>query len=187
MRRYYITDSQAAGGIDRVLYFIERAVAEQVEMIQLREKHLSARELLDLTRRALRLAAGSASKILVNTRLDIALSSGAGGVHLPSGSVAPSRWRKITPEGFLIGVSCHTIVDLREASSDGADFAVYGPVFASPGKGPPIGIEGLTEGVRASRLPVYALGGITQKNTATCLLAGAAGVAAISWFQRAEA
>ena len=187
MRRYYITDSIAAGGIDRVLHFVERAIGDEVEMIQIREKHLPARELLDMTRRVVALACGSPSKILVNTRLDVALAAAADGVHLPSGSVPPSRWREILPDGFLIGVSCHTVADLRTAESEGADFAVYGPVFRSPGKGPPIGVEGLAAGVRSTRIPVYALGGVSKENTATCLQAGAAGVAAISLFQRAEA
>ena len=185
MRRYYITDSRAAGGFDPVLRFVERAIADGVEMIQVREKHLSARELFELTRRVLALAEGSATKILVNTRVDIALSAGASGVHFPPIPCRPGRWREIAPLGFLIGVSCHTVGELREAEAEGADFAVYGPVFPSPGKGSPIGIEGLAEGVCATGLPVYALGGIDKENAAACLHAGAAGVAAISLFQRA--
>lgn len=185
MRRYYITDSRAAGGFDPVLRFVERAVADGVEMIQVREKHLSARKLLDLTRRALSLAEGSATKILVNTHVDVALATRASGVHLPADSVSPHRWREIVPLGFLIGVSCHTVRELRQAEAEGADFAVYGPVFPSPGKGAPIGIEGLAEGIRATRLPVYALGGIDKENAAACQHAGAAGVGAISLFQRA--
>lgn len=184
MRRYYITDSRAAGGIEEVLRFLERAIRDGVAMIQVREKHLPARQLLELTRRAVALSAGTATRILVNTRVDVALAAGAGGVHLPGASISPARWREILPMGFLIGVSCHTIHELREAEHDGADFAVYGPVFPSPGKGAPIGIDGLTQAIRGTSLPVYALGGIDKTNAATCLRAGAAGVAAISWFQR---
>jgi thiamine-phosphate pyrophosphorylase len=184
MRRYYISDSRAAGGIDRVLYFIERAIGEGVEMIQLRENHLAARELLELARRVVALAAGTGVEVLVNTRVDIALAAGADGVHLPGDSIAPARWREIVPEGFLIGASCHTIVTLQRAEAEGADFAVFGPVFPSPGKGAPIGVAGLANGVRSTRLPVYALGGINEENAVACLHAGAAGVAAISLFQR---
>jgi len=185
MQSYYITDSRAAGGIEKVLAFIERAIHDGVAMVQVREKHLPARQLLELARRAVALSAGSSTRVLVNTRVDVALVAGASGVHLPAGSISPARWREIVPPRFLIGVSCHTIRDLREAEAGGADFAVYGPVFPSPGKGPPIGVDGLAEGVRGTRLPVYALGGVDKTNAATCLRAGAAGVAAISWFQRA--
>lgn len=185
MRRYYITDSRAAGGIQALLGYVERAIAGGVEMIQVREKHLPARELVELTRHIVSLAAGTSVRILVNTRVDVALVAGASGVHLPSEAISPARWRTIVPAGFLIGVSCHTVEELRQAEGEEADFAVYGPVFPSPGKSAPIGIEGLTRGVQATRLPVYALGGIDKDKAATCLHAGAAGVAAISWFQRA--
>jgi thiamine-phosphate pyrophosphorylase len=184
MRRYYITDSRAAGGIDRVLQFVERAVGEGVDMIQVREKHLPARELLEVARRAVALADGTGVQVLVNTRVDVALAAGADGVHLPEDSIAPARWREIVPEGFLIGASCHTIANLQRAEAEGADFAVFGPVFPSPGKGAPIGVAGLAEGIRSTRLPVYALGGVNGENAVACLHAGAAGVAAISLFQR---
>jgi thiamine-phosphate pyrophosphorylase len=186
VRRYYITDRHSAGGCDAVLRAIERAIADGVDMIQIREKDLSARELLELTKRAVALASRSTTKILVNTRTDVALAAAADGVHLPAGSVSPETVREVVPAGFLVGVSCHEIRELRRAESEGADFAVYGPVFASPGKGDPIGIEGLKAGVAAVRIPVYALGGVNKKNAADCLAAGAAGVAAITWFQESE-
>jgi thiamine-phosphate pyrophosphorylase len=183
VRRYYITDRHAAGGVERLLQFIERAVADSVEMIQIREKDMSSRELLELTRRTVALAAAGSTRILVNTRVDVALAANADGVHLPGSSIAPDLLRRIVPPGFVCGVSCHTPEELRRAEREGADFAVYGPVFASPGKGTPIGLEGLREGVAGVRLPVYALGGINKKNAADCLAAGAVGVAAITMFQ----
>jgi thiamine-phosphate pyrophosphorylase len=149
-------------------------------MIQIRAKQLSPRDLVNLVRRA---AAIPGTRILVNTRTDIALACGAQGVHLPAGSIAPSTIRRIAPAGFLIGVSCHTVDELRAAENDGADFAVYGPVFASVTKSVvPIGLDALRNACTSVQLPVYALGGVTPANAPLCIDAGAAGVAGISLF-----
>jgi thiamine-phosphate pyrophosphorylase len=185
-KRCYITDRHSLpAGVDQVSN-IARNLTAGIEWIQIREKDLPARELFDLVRQVLSLPNPHGSKVLLNTRVDVALAAGASGAHLPAGSPAPGLWRAITPPGFLLGVSCHTRDEVRAAEDDGADYAVFGPVFAPRSKStslPPRGIEALAQAARAVSIPVLALGGITATNTEDCVQAGAAGIAAISLYQ----
>jgi len=181
---YYITDRRGLRGGDP-LPLVEQAVAAGVDLIQLRERDLSARELLALTEAAQGRCRGSRTLLLVNDRLDIALAAGADGLHLPSHGLPVAEVRRRFPD-LLLGASCHNLEELRRAEEGGADFAVFGPVFETPSKrvyGPPVGLERLAEAARAARVPVLALGGITLENAGKCLRAGAAGMAAISLFQ----
>ena len=181
---YYITDRRGLPGEDP-LPLVEQAVAAGVDLIQLRERDLSARELLALTEAAQGRCRGSRTLLLVNDRLDIALAAGADGLHLPSHGLPVAEVRRRFPD-LLLGASCHNLEELRRAEEGGADFAVFGPVFETPSKrvyGPPVGLERLAEAARAACVPVLALGGITLENAGKCLRAGAAGMAAISLFQ----
>ncbi|MGE5489331.1 MAG: thiamine phosphate synthase [bacterium] len=188
MLRYYITDSRSAGGVRAVLGYIAAALSRGVDRIQIREKHLPARELMALVTEAVALAEPYGARILVNHNTGIALVCGAHGVHLTSDDVPPPRIRAIAPPGFLIAVSCHSVADVRAAAESGADFAVFGPVFHTPSKeryGSPLGLAQLGEACRAVSIPVLALGGVDETNAPACIAAGAAGIAAIRMFQRA--
>jgi thiamine-phosphate pyrophosphorylase len=173
MRRYCITDSADVAA---------RAAATGATMIQVRAKALAARELSALVRRVVAVAGGV--PVLVNARADVALACAAQGVHLPSGSPAPALFRAIAPAGFLVGVSCHNTEELVRAEREGADFAVYGPIFAtrSHPSAQPLGLDALALAARRVRLPIYALGGVTEQNAPLCAAAGASGVAGISLF-----
>lgn len=186
MIRCYITDRASLDPGDSLLEAVARNVAAGVEWIQIRAKDAEARELFDLVEACLALANPRGSRFVVNTRVDVALAAGAGGAHLPAGSPAPRVWRGVSPAGFLIGASCHTQAELRQAEADGADYALFGPVFAPLSKAPdlePRGLEGLRQACAAVRIPVLALGGVTHERIASCLAAGAAGIAGISLFQ----
>jgi thiamine-phosphate pyrophosphorylase len=187
MLRYYITDRHSAGGTGGLLGCIERALAEGVDWIQVREKDMPVRELCHLVRRVLAMPAPHGTRILVNTRVDVALATGAHGIHLTGNSIGPGELRRIVPAGFLIGVSTHAISEVRAAEAEGADFVVFSPIFTPISKaayGPPVGLVGLREAAQSVRIPVLALGGVTMANAAGCLSAGASGIAGVSLFQQ---
>ena len=181
---YYISDRRQLSG--DLLTTIRDAGNAEVDWIQIREKDLSSKEIRELTQQAVALSQPGA-RILVNSRVDIALAAGAAGVHLPSDALPASAMRRVTPPDFLIGVSCHKVEEVRRAEAEGADFAVFGPVFETVSKrryGPPRGLRMLAEVCRGARIPVLALGGVSIENASRCLDAGAAGIAGISLFQQ---
>jgi thiamine-phosphate pyrophosphorylase len=188
MVRCYITDRQAAGGTPALLDHISRALQNGVDFIQIREKDLPGRDLCYLVRHALALPNPRNTRILVNSRADVALACGAHGVHLPAQSIAPRLLRAIAPPTFIISVSTHSLDELHAAEQESADFALFGPIFFTASKaeyGAPQGIDVLREAARAVSIPVLALGGIARPRIPECQAAGAAGIAGISMFQQA--
>lgn len=172
---------------------MHRAAAAGVDWIQIREKDLETRALIELARHAVADTGASGTRILLNDRLDVALAAGAGGVHLGEKSI-PVRevvqWRRASGRTeFQIGASCHSAEAARAAESDGADYVIFGPVFATPSKaafGVPQGVETLRAVCATVEIPVLAIGGVTVENAGACISAGAAGVAAIRLFQEAR-
>jgi thiamine-phosphate pyrophosphorylase len=174
------------------------ALAAGVDWLQLREKDLPGGQLLEIARRMVSYAEEQAveterhPRVIVNDRLDVALAAAADGAHLGRES-APARevvrWCRAgnAPKRFVIGVSCHSPEDAREAENAKTDYIFFGPVFETPSKqafGAPQGIERLAEVCRAVEVPVIAIGGVDQENAASCIRAGASGIAAIGMFQR---
>lgn len=170
----------------KILSQVSAAVAAGIDLIQIREKKLSARVMFELTARAVQLAAETSTQILVNDRADIAAGTGAAGVHLTTGSIDAATIRKTFGEDFLIGASTHSLEEARAARDGRADFAVFGPIFETISKseyGPPLGLETLTEAAQElAPFPLLALGGVSIENADECLSAGASGIAGISLF-----
>jgi thiamine-phosphate pyrophosphorylase len=192
----YVTDRKALGedGVPQLLEVIRRAIAAGVDWIQIREKDLPARALLDLAQQAVAAGQGNTTKILVNDRLDVAVAAEAAGVHL-GGESAPvaavRQWcaRQFGGERpFIVGRSCHSLAEAHQSETEGTDYIFFGPVFATPAKlqfTSPQGIDRLSEVCGGARVPVIAIGGISAENAGECVRAGAAGIAGIRLFQEA--
>ena len=172
---------------DNILKLVAAAVAAKVSLIQLREQHVSARVLFELTVRAAKITQASQTRLLVNDRADIARAASADGVHLTTRSLAADVVRATFGPTFLIGVSTHSLEQARAARDNGADFAVWGPVFETESKrvyGEPQGVAKLGEVVRdLEPFPILALGGVNLDNLDECFAAGASGIAGISLFR----
>jgi thiamine-phosphate pyrophosphorylase len=164
------------------------AVDAGIDLIQIRERDLDARNLAALTRDLVALTRGSATRLVVNDRLDVALACGADGVHLRADSIPVAAARRLAPAGFLIGRSLHSVGEAAEAA--GADYVIAGTVFPTVSK-PEVrghlGVGGLRAIVQAVAAPVLAIGGVGEEECDRVAAAGAAGVAAIGLFLAAGA
>lgn len=202
----YVTDrrslplSTSADAHRLLLDSIAKAARAGVDWIQLREKDYTGREWTRLVEQSLDCVRGSGARtrILVNDRLDVALASRAGGVHLSENGIPIAEACRLRDEyfrerglehDFLVGLSCHSLGAALGAERAGADYIYFSPIFVTPSKtnyGPPQGVERLAKVSAAVNLPVIAIGGITRQNAPECFKAGASGVAAIRLFQDAE-
>lgn len=161
------------------------AAAAGVHLIQIREPHLEAGSLASLVRLCLRGVAGTAARVIVNDRLDVALVTGAHGVHLRGSSPPACRVRSATPPGFLVGRSIHSAAEAAGVSREGGlDYLLFGTVFPTPSKpgSAGSGVAGLRAAVDATSLPVLAIGGVDGDRVAAVAHAGAAGFAAIRFW-----
>jgi thiamine-phosphate pyrophosphorylase len=193
----YVTDRRSlaedpATAKNVLLEKIEQAAEAGVDWIQLREKDLPARELAELAAEAVPCIGNSA--LFINDRLDVACVCKSAGVHLGERSLPVNEARRFaglrsTETEFLVGVSVHSLEAAQQAERDGADYVIFGPVFATPSKeslGAPQGLARLREVCEQVAIPVLAIGGITVETALKCLAAGASGIAAIRLFQDAR-
>jgi thiamine-phosphate pyrophosphorylase len=160
-----------------------------VDLVQLREKAASDAQLFAWLLGIINRRKGAWPGVLVNTRMDMAVSTGADGVHLSSTSVPVSKVRSCLGPGFLIGKSVHSLSEAMSACLEGADYLFFGPIFETPSKvqwGAPQGLDKLKEVCRAVPLPVFGIGGIHPGNAQAVIAHGARGIAAISWFRESD-
>jgi thiamine-phosphate pyrophosphorylase len=162
---------------------VRRAVDAAVDLVQVRERDLEAASLAALMVELLAVTRGTATRLVVNDRIDVAIACGADGVHLRGDSISIAAARQLAPAGFLVGRSVHGRDEAIAAA--GADYLIAGTVFRSASKGETtalIGIRGLQAIVQAVDRPVLAIGGIGDERIDEIANAGAAGIAAIGLF-----
>lgn len=189
LKLYLITDRKLFHAQCSFYLALETALQAGVKYIQLREKRLPTKNLLDMAYWVRELTNEYGAKLLVNDRVDIALAVGADGVHLGQESLPAHAARKITGDNFLIGVSTHGIDEALQAELEGADFITLGPIYNTPSKlkyGDPIGVDILKQVKSRVSIPVLAIGGIKTDAVHEVMSAGADGVAVISGILAAE-
>lgn len=187
-RLYLITDRHQTA--DRPLSgVLSQALEAGARMVQLREKDLETRELWELAKNLTPLFTNHRTHWLINDRVDLVIALEADGVHLRADSLPVSVARKILGSERLIGVSTHSMEELKVAESEGADFAVLGPIYETPLKrqyGSPLGLQTAAQVCRDSRIPVYAIGGVTPERVGELRDSGFYGVAVISAVLQSE-
>ena len=185
---YLVTDRTQTRGRD-LLWVLQESLEGGVNAVQLREKDLGGKDLLDLAEKTRRLCERYKAPLFINDRIDVALAVDAAGVQLGKTSVPIETARALLGPEKLIGHSIHSFEEITEADESGADFVLFGPVYFTPSKarfGAPQGLAALKNIVGVSTLPVYAIGGITAKNAMEVRAVGARGIALIAAVIAAE-
>jgi len=180
---YLITDRKFFTHRLSFITAVEDALKAGVKAVQLREKDLPIRELLDLAYRMREVTARYSAMLFVNDRVDIALCVEADGVHLGQSGIPVSAVRNIVGEKLLIGASTHHLEEALTAEGEGADFITFGPVYDTPSKrkyGEPVGIASLRSVAGKISIPVFGIGGITTGRVKEVMDSGAHGIALIS-------
>jgi thiamine-phosphate pyrophosphorylase len=185
-RLYAILDvtslPQSSRGTSGVVEFASELALGGVELIQYRNKDGDPRTMLSHARE-LRRALGSKVKLIMNDRADLCLAAGFDGVHVGQDDLSPEGARLVVGQELIVGVSTHTLEQLKQADASPVDYIAYGPIFATSAKqnpDPVVGLEGLRAARAATRKPLVAIGGITRANAASVIDAGADSVAIIS-------
>ena len=180
---YLITDRKLFSSTDSFVKSVGEALAAGVKAVQLREKDLPTRELLDMSYKFRDLTTRFDAKLFINDRLDIALSVCADGIHVGRSGIPIREIRRIAGDRLMIGCSTHSVTEAIEAERDGADFITFGPLYPTPAKlkfGEPVGLDSLREAKKEVGLTIFGIGGIKSENIKDVINSGASGVALIS-------
>jgi len=180
-RLLVVTDRHQTNGRPLVP-LLQRVFTAGAPAIQLRERDISARELVMLAREVQAVPASCSFQLLINDRIDVALALEGVGVHLRSNSLPVSVARQLLGAQRLLGISVHAVEEVLSAQSQGADYIILGPIYETPSKqmfGPPLGIHTLEQACQLVRIPIIGIGGVTAARAREMRRVGAFGVAVI--------
>jgi thiamine-phosphate pyrophosphorylase len=181
-RLLVVTDRHQTNGRPLVP-LLQQVLTAGAPAIQLRERDLSARELVTLAHEVQVVTASHRSQLLINDRIDVALALEGVGVHLRSNSLPVTVARQMLGTQRLLGISAHSVEEAIQVESQGADYIVLGPIYETPTKqmyGPPLGIHTLEKACRLVRIPILGIGGVTAARAREMRRAGAFGAAVIT-------
>jgi thiamine-phosphate pyrophosphorylase len=181
-RLFLVTDRHQTNGRSLVP-LLQRVLTAAAPAVQLRERDLSARELVTLAREVQAVTASRRSHLLINDRIDVALALEGVGVNLRSNSLPVLVARQLLGARRLLGISVHAVEEAVQAELQGADYVIFGPIYETPSKrmfGPPLGIHTLEKACRLVRIPIIGIGGVTVARAREMRRAGAFGVAVIT-------
>ena len=181
-RLLVVTDRHQTNGRPLVP-LLQQVLTAGTPAIQLRERDLSARELVTLAQEVKTVTASRGAQLLINDRIDVALAFEGVGVHLRSNSLPVTVARQMVGTQRLLGISAHSVEEAVQAASQGADYIVLGPIYETPSKqafGPPLGIHALEKACRLVSLPIMGIGGVTSARAREMRRAGAFGAAVIT-------
>jgi thiamine-phosphate pyrophosphorylase len=182
-RLYLITDGKIVSGGGDSFEAVADALSAGIRAVQLREKALPIRKLLDLAYRMRELTAKYDAMLFVNDRVDVAMCVGADGIHLGRSGIPVHAARDVAGGRFMIGASTHNLKEALAAEKEGADFITFGPLYHTPSKrsyGEPVGTKALRAVMEEISIPVFGIGGIKTENIGDVIASGARGVAVIS-------
>ncbi len=188
-RLYLITDRKLLAEDEALPAAVEEALKGGVKAVQLREKDVGTRALLDMAYTLREVTNIHQARLFINGRVDIALAVGADGVHLGVSDIPVHAARRAAGDDMLIGASAHSIAEAKRAEEEGADFVTLGPVYETPSKmryGSPVGLKTVMAAGEEVSIPVFAIGGIGHEKVEEVLKAGAYGIAVISAILASE-
>ena len=178
--------STGADAVDLLVELVGAAATAGIDLVQVRERDLEGRALAALVSRCVAAVDRSATKVLVNDRVDIAAATGAHGVHLRADSVSVTAARQLLGKHAMVGRSIHAVDEAASAAAHGADYLIFGALYQTMSKDaghPTATLDDLRSAHRAaSGVPILAIGGITVPRASEVARAGAAGIAGIGIF-----
>ena len=178
---YVVTDTKVSGKTHEEQ--AESAYAGGADVVQLRDKEMSAADMLEAAKNIIKISKNHKKLFIVNDRVDVALVAGADGVHIGQSDLPCNEVRKIVPDDFIIGVSVSSVTEAVKAERDGADYIALSPIFSTSTKkdaGEGKGLDTLMKMKRAVKIPVLAIGGISAENAEEIIMGGADGLAVVS-------